>query len=341
MKTQNRSLRHLLESEIYSDREIFGKKVHHCIIHSRCPKFLEVDLSPFPKSVISSVIDFFYSDSTESFSSLPPEDICDLVHLSHSLGLPGLVSLSQTLLVDSLTSGNAFQVLLRSVTLGLSEETEWIIWFIGKNKVVISKEALPKLFALSQDISLQVFQESTCLTLPSPKIAAGPPLPSLVENLEPLFNSGELADFHLSIGDTVLPLHECLLSPWDYSKILFHDEKHSLQMPLETFKNFLFYSGNVSSLSFRDTIYVSSLGSFYFLEDTNLFCFCKSSLSSGITALNWMEAYVLGIQMGDKELQKKAKARAPTSSPSTELREMLQILCGENQELKVKTEIVN
>jgi alpha-tubulin suppressor-like RCC1 family protein len=43
MKTQNFSLHHLLESEIYSDLEIFGKKVHSCIVHSRCPKFLEVD----------------------------------------------------------------------------------------------------------------------------------------------------------------------------------------------------------------------------------------------------------------------------------------------------------
>jgi alpha-tubulin suppressor-like RCC1 family protein len=343
MKTQNFSLHHLLKSEIYSDLEIFGKKVHRCIVHSRCPKFLEVDLSPFPKSVIFPVIDFFYSDSTEYFSGLPPEDICDLVHFSHSLGLPGLVSLSQTLLMDSLTSENAFHVLLRSVTLGLSEETEWIIWFIGKNKVLIPKDVHTKLFTLSQDISFQAFNESTCLTLPPPKIVAGPPLPSLVEDLERLLLSGELADFHLSIRDTVLPLHKCLLSSWDYSKILFHDEKHSLQMPLETFKKILlfFYSGNVTSLSFRDTIYISSLGSFYLLDDTNLFRFCGSSLSSGINNSNWMEAFVLGIQMGDEELQKKAEARAPASSPSVETMKMLQVLCGENQVLKAKTEIVS
>jgi alpha-tubulin suppressor-like RCC1 family protein len=338
MKTQNFSLHHLLKSEIYSDLEIFGKKVHRCIIHSRCPKFLEMDLSPFPKSVISPMIDFFYSDSTESFSSLPPEDICDLVHLSHSLGLPGLVSLSQTLLVDSLTSGNAFQVLLRSVTVGLSEEMEWIIWFIGKNKVIIPKEAFQKLCAASPDVSYQLFQEAMNLTLPPPKVASGSPLPSLVEDLKRLFISGELADFHLSVGDTVLPLHKCLLSSWDYSKILFHDEKHSLQMPLETFKKILlfFYSGNVSSLSFRDTIYISSLGSFYLLDDTDLFLFCQSSLSSGINDSNWMEAFVLGIQMGDKELQKKAEARAPASSPSVDTMRMLRTLCKENEELKTR-----
>jgi alpha-tubulin suppressor-like RCC1 family protein len=337
-KTQKFSLHHLLESEVHTDLEIFGKKFHRCVIHSRCPKFLEVDLSPFPKSVISSTIDFFYSDSTESFSSLPPEDICDLVHLSHSLGLPGFVSLSQTLLVDSLTSENSFHVLLRSVTLGLSEETEWIIWFIVEKKVIIPKEVHQKLFAVSPDVSCQLFQEAMALTLPPPKIMAGPPLPSLIEDLERLFISSELADFHLSIGDTVLPLHKCLLSSWDYSKILFHDEKHSLQMPLETFKKILlfFYSGNVSSLSFRDTIYISSLGSFYLLDDTNLHRCCQSSLSSGITKSNWMEAFVLGIQMGDKELQKKASERAPASSPSSEMMEMLQNLCGENQELKEK-----
>jgi hypothetical protein len=69
--------------------------------------------------------------------------------------------------------------------------------------------------------------------------------------------------------DTVLPLHKCLLPSWDYSEILFHDESHSLQMPLETFKKNLlfFYSGDVSSLS------------------------------SGIDTSSWMEAFVLGIQM--------------------------------------------
>jgi hypothetical protein len=56
---------------------------------------------------------------------------------------------SQTLLVGSLTTENAFPVLLRSVALGLSEETEWIIWFIGKNKVPISKEVHQTLFAVS------------------------------------------------------------------------------------------------------------------------------------------------------------------------------------------------
>jgi hypothetical protein len=58
-KTQKFSLHHLLESKIHTDLEIFGKEFHRCVIHSRCPKFLEVDLSPFPKSVISSTIDFF------------------------------------------------------------------------------------------------------------------------------------------------------------------------------------------------------------------------------------------------------------------------------------------
>jgi hypothetical protein len=154
------------------------------------------------------------------------------------------------------------------------------------------------------------------------------------------FISGELADFHLSVGDTVLPLHKCLLSSWDYSKILFHDEKHSLQMPLETFKKILlfFYSGNVSSLSFRDTIYISSWGSFYALDDTDLFHCCQSSLSSGIPDSNWMEAFVLGIEIGDHRLQKKTAARAPASSPSAETMKMLQLLCGEKQELKAKTE---
>jgi hypothetical protein len=50
-----------------------------------------------------------------------------------------------------------------------------------------------------------------------------------------------------------------------------------------------------------------------------------------------MKAFVLGIQMGDKELQGKAEARAPASSPSTKMMKMLQILCGENQELKAST----
>jgi FtsZ-binding cell division protein ZapB len=51
-----------------------------------------------------------------------------------------------------------------------------------------------------------------------------------------------------------------------------------------------------------------------------------------------MEAFVLGIQMGDEGLQKKAAVRAPASSPSAEMMKMLQNLCGENQELKAKTE---
>jgi hypothetical protein len=104
-------------------------------------------------------------------------------------------------------------------------------------------------------------------------------------------------------------------------------------MPLETFKKILlfFYSGSVSSLSLKDSIYISSLGSFYLLEDTELYRHCKSSLSSGIDASNWMEAFVLGIQMENEELKQKAVARAPASSPSVDMMKILETLCGEFQ----------
>jgi hypothetical protein len=92
------------------------------------------------------VIYFLDSDSTEFFSNLKPEEICSLILLSRSLEIPGLLLIAQELLVDSLT---AFHVLLRSVDLGLSEEIEWILWFIGKNKISPPVDSLQKITAIS------------------------------------------------------------------------------------------------------------------------------------------------------------------------------------------------
>jgi len=233
-------LLHLLDSGEFSDVTIFGKPLHKCIIHARSPKFLSMDLSSFQKSVVISVIHFFYSNSTEFFSDLKPEEICSLILLLRSLEIPGLLSIAQKLLVDSLTAKNAFHVLIQSVDLGLSEEIEWILWFIRKNKISPPVDSLKKLFAISPTITARALREAFHLSLPSPNILTEP-LPSIVDHLEKLFISGEFSDFPLYVGGTVLPLHKCILSSWEYSRILFHNRSHTLQMPLETFKKILLF----------------------------------------------------------------------------------------------------
>jgi len=328
-------LLHLLDSGEFSDVTISGKPLHKCIIHARSPKFLSVDLSSFEKSVVISVIHFLYSNSTELFSDLNPHEICSLILLSRSLEIPGLLSIAQKLLVDSLTTENAFHVLLQS-DLGLLEEIEWILWFIRKNRI-FPVGSLQKLTAVSPTITARAFQ-AVHLSLPPPNILTEP-LPSIAEDLENLLISGEFSDFPLSVGGIVLPLHKCILSSWQYSRILFYDRLHTLQMPLETFKKILLfvYSGKLDKISFMDAGYIFALSPFYLLEDTELFHHCESMVSS-VDYTNWMEAYALGSQLGDEELKRQAISCMPSSSPSIDTIKIIEALCNDNKALKEEVE---
>jgi hypothetical protein len=298
-----------------------------------------MDLSPFPTSVVLSMIHFIYSDSAEKFSELLPEQICDAIKLSRSLEITGLVNSLQKILVSSLTPTNAFHVLLKSNELGFSEEIEWILWFIGKNKISPPVDPLQKLSSTSPTIVIRAFQEASTLSLPPPSIPETQ-LPSLKDDLDKLFFSGELADFELSVNGTVIPLHKCLLSSWDFSGILFHDRSHSPQVPLETFKKILrfLYSGTLDGISFLDAGYISAVSSFYLLENTELHQFCQTKLFSMLTPSNWMEGFVLGLQLEDPELQKKAASCAPRESPSEDVMKSLEGLSEANKALASEVE---
>jgi hypothetical protein len=267
------------------------------------------------------MIFYFYTDSTYFITRLDPVDLCHLTFLCRALGIPGFVDLSWTLLVDSLTPENCYHVLLKCSELGISEEVYTVLWYIGTNRISPAQDILEKIFASSPILVGRAFNEATNATLPPPLVSfPSLPLPSLTEDLERIFISGEFSDFQLSVGDTVLPLHKCLLSSWKYSELLFRDSAHTLQMPLETFKKILlfFYSGSLSSISFRDAIYISSLSSFYLLEDTELHHFCESMVSSLLDASNWREAFALATLLSNEVLKYKAMALAP-SCPSSSL----------------------
>jgi hypothetical protein len=295
------------------------------------------------------MIFYFYTDSAYFFTQLDPVDLCHLAFLCHALEIPSFVDLSRTLLVDSLTPENCYHVLLKCSELGISEEMDSVLWFIGKNRISPLQGILDKIFAHSPKLVGQAFNEILSPTLLPPLVYIPPfppVLPSLTEDLERIFISGEFSDFQLSVGDIVLPLHKCLLSSWKYSEILFRDSAHTLQMPLETFKKILlfFYSGSISSISFQDAVYISSLSSFYLLEDTKLLHFCDSMVSSLLEA-NWMEASVLAIQLSNEDLKKRAMAHAPSSSssspsspssssPNPDIMNKLQLLVEELQGLK-------
>jgi hypothetical protein len=327
------SISSLLESAEFSDLIIFGRSVHSCIIHARCPRFLDLDLSPFQKPAVNSVISFIYTNSVNSFSDLSPEDFLELVLFARYLEFPGLLSIAQIRLVRSLTNENSYHMLSESIDLGLNDEMEWILWFIGKNKISPSLELLRKLSSESPIVFLRAFEQTTSLTLPPPEITDFP-FPSLESDLEKLFSSGECSDFQISIGDTKLPLHKCLLSSWDYSKILFRSQTHSLQMPLETFRKILrfFYTQKISEISFSDAVYISAFADYYLLKDTSLFKFC-SEKASQLDSSNWMDAFILGIELGNEELKEAAgKIASPNSL------QMLEAVLEQNKAFKTKNE---
>jgi hypothetical protein len=63
------SVEFLFKSDEFSDLVVFGKPVHRCIIHARCPKFFKIEFSNFKKSVVNSVI---YTASNTHLVKLDP-----------------------------------------------------------------------------------------------------------------------------------------------------------------------------------------------------------------------------------------------------------------------------
>jgi hypothetical protein len=324
----------LLNSGNFSDITISGIPLHRCILRARCPKFLEVDLSAIPKSIISALTHLFYSGTSRLLSKLPSEELCEAVKLAQALETPGLVATCQRCLWDSITKENSFSVLLKLVGLGLEEETEWILWFIGKQKISPPPELLQRLTSEAPLVFLRAFQEAYTLTLPIPKLSTTL-LPALADYIERLFESGEESDLPLSVGEGVtLPLHKCLLSSWEFSKLLFHDQAHTLHIPLETFKKILlyFYSGKLDKISFTDAHHTCFFSEYYLLHDTELYTHCLHVYST-IKVSNWMEAYLLAIKLGDEELKPRVTREAPPTCSTMETMNIISSLMNQIQEL--------
>jgi hypothetical protein len=135
------------------------------------------------------------------------------------------------------------------------------------------------------------------LTLPSPKFPdfSDFPLLSLQLDVEKLLSSGEFSGLQISIGESILLLHKCLLSSWDYSKILFRSQTE------------------IPTIAYADAVYISAFANYYLLTNTRLFKHC-SKKASQIDSSNWFEAYMLGNELGDEELKDVAGKMASPHS---------------------------
>jgi hypothetical protein len=331
------TLRSLLESGLYSDVTVYKKRLHKAVLRARCPgeDFLNFDFSPFPKAAVLAVIDWIYTNTTVQFSVLKMEELCDAVSLTRALGIRGLQSVCQKYLVDGLLTENAFSALHRCVQLNLTKEIEWILWYIGKNKVVPPPEMLSKFTALSPQTFMRAFAEAANLTLPPPHIQFSP-MPMIEDDLEKLFLSEEYSDFNLLVNGTPMLLHKCLLASWDFAKILFHDATHTAQMPLDTFRKILrfFYTRKLDTISFVDAGWILAFVDYYLLSGTELAVHCESLTSGQLTPSTWMDAYILGFQLKDSELQRKAMLSAGSTCSTDEAVKALDTVLVENEELK-------
>jgi hypothetical protein len=299
------TLESLLETGNYSDIVIHGQKLHKCIIHARCPKFLDFDFSEVPESVVSLIIRFLYTNSVQIPEN--PMEICELLRLAKVLEIPGLTSVCHRIFLRSLTPENAYPILTRCVEFSLETEIDWVCWFIGKNKVIPSSEVLTKFATLSPLVLSKVVSQGMKLTLNKPKLDPGSLTP-VEDDLEKLVWDLSYADLSILVCDKEVPFHSCLLSQWGYFKIIQHDKKHTPEMPLESFRKVIryLYTGKTEGITFTDAGWISSWAPFYLLNDTPLEKHCQTMVSSKLDGTSWMEAFLLGTRMENKEIQQKA-----------------------------------
>jgi hypothetical protein len=321
---------HLFNSEIYSDIEIAGKKFHRCIIHARCPNFFDIDISGYSTPVVHSALHFIYSNSPDSFSGLTLEQISESLKLCRCLGMDGALSACQRLFLVRLDPETAFHVLLKISEFGLTEEIEWVLWYIGKNNISPLLELLGRLGSEIPVLFLRSIEERLNPTLLPPKISEL--RPPIRDDLKNLFISGNFSDFQLSVGSEMLRLHKWVLSSWEFSRILFHDQTHSLHMPIETFKKILlfFYTLEIPKLTFADAVYISSFSEFYLLKKSELFKYCEDK-ASRVRSKNWVEAFILGTKWGNEGMKSAARRVAPSLDGLQMLEELVQEAKGKHE----------
>jgi hypothetical protein len=173
------------------------QKLHRCILHARCPKFFDFNLSGYSTPVLIVTIHFIYSNSAESFSKLTLEQIPEALKLSQVLEMEGALLACRRLFLSLLDTDSAFHMPLKISELGLHEEIEGVLGFIGKN-ILTPLELLGRLGSEIPVLFLRSIDERVHPSIPPPQI------PKLVlpigHDLETLFKSGECFHFGYKAG---------------------------------------------------------------------------------------------------------------------------------------------
>lgn len=313
------TLNHLLEKpHPFSDIQIYDIYLHKAIIGERCP-ILTNNSDPeslcSDKQIFTLLVEFLYTNNIKESPSL--EIICKLLKISKLVEFTDLINYCQQKLINRLTSENAFEVLYYCVREKLEEETEWICWFIGKHNIMIVSEDIIKISPINPTaLAIAINGNSALKCLPSINYVTP------IENiLERLFENSTYADFLLHYGSCVFKLHSCILQKWKFFEILKHSNIHDPQVdiPHETFKKLLrfLYCGKVNTITFVDAGWIMAMKEYYLLDpDCFLISYCEEIITTQISKDNWLEAFILGCQLGDSGLKEQAQAIATAVSPN-------------------------
>jgi len=332
---KNHDSENLLETAKFSDIQICGVRLHKAILETRAPgciSFLLENQQKIPKDVIDLFIEYVYTDRLKEIPT--NQVLCGLLKLSKDTGFSSLESLCQKLLMDGLTKRIAFETLSFCVDNNFTQEIDWIIWFIGKNKPAPTTEWLVKMASSNPIILTKAISE-----LASP-VHQKPNLNELItrnqngilNDFENLLTSGIYSDFTLKLYSTKFHLHSCILYKWKFFSILKHSNIHQPQteIPIDTFRKILrfVYCGKTDGLTLTDATWVLSMKEYYLLEnDSQLVKTCEEIISQ-LSSKDWIEGYQLALVLGEASLLEKSK----DVSVAVEPRQVMKILDKKNAE---------
>lgn len=304
---------------------------HTPVIRTRCPALLPcLDASctsasaallrNAPKAVVEEFRSFIYANFVD-FKQLLIVDVLALLELSKQFKLAGLSYQCQYWFVRDLSPENAQDALVRCAKASspglLEPETSWVIGFLSKNKIPLS---MPYLGQLSLEIISRAFQEFATPTIIFPPKIKAVAIEPIEESLKRLYKDDN-SDFEIHVTQGIqkrtFKVHKLVLCRWTFFNTFFISKgvnEHETSMPLETFQKLIkyFYTGNVKDFSFKDCGWVTSLASYYTLEDEReLLEFCHRTIDAGVTSRNWIDGLHLGIELNSSEIQDRAVEAVP------------------------------
>eukprot|EP01124_Arcella_intermedia_P006813 TRINITY_DN14109_c0_g1_i1.p1 TRINITY_DN14109_c0_g1~~TRINITY_DN14109_c0_g1_i1.p1 ORF type:complete len:704 (+),score=191.81 TRINITY_DN14109_c0_g1_i1:61-2172(+) len=337
------TITHLLQSSEYADFEITLQevtfKLHKPILHARCPALLhnpEIDISP---NIFTLIVHFIYCNELKTDDM---KILFSIASFASEMKFSSLLGLCEYNIVQTLSTENVIDAIIKSATLNLPVITEGAISWWAKKKIEFSAQYVLSLSSHPEIIARLLNSQKGAPKVPSLTL---PKFQSVDSYCSQLYNSVDTADTMILLNETEkISFHKCIVGP-QWPHILSIPQEHTTKMPIPTFKKLIqfFYDHSLlSEFTLSDCLWITSLSEYYKIQNVYLMRFCSTTVAKQVEKGEWFENLKMALKLDNKILLKKAMNAIPENIDGKHLiKFLLEIYRGNETSIKQLRESIN